>query len=252
MLKEDRQNQILQALQRDGKVVATELSQLLGVSEDTIRRDLRELAQAGQLQRVHGGGLPRSPVSPLFHEREHESPDVKKSIARAALSLVQDGQVIIIDGGTTPLYAAQLFPRELRAKVVTNSLPVATALSEHPHIEILVIGGRLLKPSLVSVGAETVSGLQNLRADLCLMGVCSLDIAAGISTFEYEEALVKRAMIAGSSRVAALSGREKLNTASPFIVAPISSLDVLVTEAGLPTEMLAAYRQAGIEVIEAA
>src|SRR4029453_15208402 len=104
-----------------------------GVSEDTIRRDLRELAEADLLQRVHGGALPHSPAVASFAVRQGQAPAAKQAIARAAAQLVRDGQVIILDGGTTTLQVAQLLPVDLRATVVTNSPPIAIARPEHPH-----------------------------------------------------------------------------------------------------------------------
>src|SRR6185503_630711 len=128
MLTAERRQQILEALRRDGKVLATELSAALNVSEDTIRRDLRELAEAGLLQRVHGGALPRSPASASYIARQSQAPSAKAAIARAAVQLLRSGQVIVLDGGTTTLQIAQQLPIDLRATIITNSPPIAVAL----------------------------------------------------------------------------------------------------------------------------
>src|SRR2546425_1658955 len=142
MLTAERRRSIMQTLQREGKVHATELSRSLHVSEDTIRRDLRELAAAGQLQRVHGGALPRSPASASFTVRQQQAAEAKAAIAQAAVELIRQDQVIILDGGTTSLQVAQHLPYNLRATVITHSPPVALALAEYPEIEIVVIGGK--------------------------------------------------------------------------------------------------------------
>src|SRR2546425_11319036 len=118
MLTAERRQHILETLRREGKVLATELSEALHVSEDTIRRDLRELSEAGLLQRVHGGALPRSPASASFAARQSQAPAAKEAIARAAAQLVHTGQVIILDGGTTTLLVAQRLPGDLRATVI--------------------------------------------------------------------------------------------------------------------------------------
>ena len=154
MLTAERRQQILETLRRDGKVLASELSAVLNVSEDTIRRDLRELAEAGLLQRVHGGALPRSPAAASFAIRQSQAPSAKAAIANAAAQLVRNGQVIILDGGTTTLQVAQRLPLDLRATIVTNSPPIAVALAEHPAVEVIVIGGRLLQDSLVTIGGR--------------------------------------------------------------------------------------------------
>jgi DeoR/GlpR family transcriptional regulator of sugar metabolism len=250
MLNAERRQYILERLRRDGKVLATELSTALNVSEDTIRRDLRELSEAGLLQRVHGGALPSSPASASYTARQQQAPTAKAAIARAAARLLRDGQVILLDGGTTTLQVAQQLPIELRATVITNSPPIAVALAEHPNVEVNLIGGRLYKHSLVTIGTATVEALRMVRADICFLGVCSLHPEVGISVPELEEAHVKRAMIAGSAEVAALASAEKLGTAAPYIVGPLAELTHLVTERAVPEEALAPYRALGVTVVK--
>jgi DeoR/GlpR family transcriptional regulator of sugar metabolism len=251
MLTAERRQYILELLRRDGKVLATELSAALKVSEDTIRRDLRELAEAGLLQRVHGGALPSSPAATSYAARQQQAPRAKAAIAQAAAQLVRNGQVIIMDSGTTTLQVAQHLPIDLRATVITNSPPIAVALAEHPSVEVVVIGGRLIKEALAAVGAATVEALHMIRADICMLGVCSLHPEVGISVPDLEEAHVKRAMIAGAAEVVALASAEKLGTAAPYIVGPLGDLTHLVTERSVEEESLAAYRALGITVIRA-
>lgn len=251
MLTAERRRSIIQTLQRDGKVLASELSRELNVSEDTIRRDLRELAAAGVLQRVHGGALPHSPTTASFTVRQHQAPGAKAAIAQAAISLIRQHQVIILDGGSTPLQVAQHLPYDLHATVITHSPPVALALAEHPEIEVIMIGGRLYKHEIVNIGAATVEAYQNIRADLCFLGIGSLHPDVGISTLELEEVYVKRAMIASAAEVVALTSAEKLGTAAPYIVGPISDLTHLVTEQAIADEMLAPYKAKGVTIIQA-
>ncbi len=249
VLSAERHNYILSTLQREGKVIAGELSQALDVSEDTIRRDLRKLAEAGLLQRVHGGALPGSPAATSYAVRQTQAASAKLAIAQTAVQLVHSGQVIILDGGTTTVQVAQCLPPDLRATVVTNSPPVAVALAEHPQIEVIIIGGRLSKKSLVSMGAATLEAFHMIRADLCMLGICSLHPETGISTPDLEEAYVKRAMIASSAEVVALASAEKLGTAATYTVGPLSDLTHLVTEPGLPQEVLEPYRTIGITIV---
>jgi DeoR/GlpR family transcriptional regulator of sugar metabolism len=241
----------MQTLQREGKVLASELSKTLQVSEDTIRRDLRELAAAGMLQRVHGGALPRSPATASFMERQQQAPEAKLAIARAAIRLIRQDQVIILDGGTTPLQVAQQLPPDLRATVITHSPPVAQALAEHTAIEVIVIGGKLYKHAMVAVGAATVEAFRQIRADLCFLGIYSVHPEIGISTLDLEEAYVKRAMIASTAEAVALASAEKLGTAAPYIIGPLSDLTHLMTERSVPEEVLAPYRALGLTVVRA-
>lgn len=249
MLTAERQQYILTTLQREGKVVASELSTALDVSEDTIRRDLRKLAEAGLLQRVHGGALPRSPATASYAVRQTQATLAKAAIARAAVQLVQHGQVIILDGGTTTLQVAQHLPADLQATVITNSPPIAMALADHPTVEVIVIGGRLYKTSPATIGALALETVRMTRADLCMLGICSLHPEVGITVPDLEEAYVKRAIIASAGEVVALASAEKLGTAATYTVGPLTELTHLVTEPGVPDELLEPYRNLGITVI---
>lgn len=250
VLTAERRQFILDQLRRDGKVLASELSSALAVSEDTIRRDLRELAEAGLLQRVHGGALPRSPALASYAVRQGQAPQAKAAIAQAALQLLRNGQVLLLDGGTTTLQMAQHLPYDLQATVVTNSPPIAEALAEHPRAEVVLIGGRLFKQSRVVVGAAAVEAIRSMRADLCFLGVCSLHPEVGISVTDLEEAHTKRAMIAVSAEVVALADSEKLGTVAPYVVGPICELTQIITDQCVPETTLAPYRNQGVAILQ--
>ncbi len=251
MLTAERRRSILRTLQNEGKVLASDLSKTLHVSEDTIRRDLRELATAGVLQRVHGGALPRLPANSGFTARQQHMPEAKAALAQAAIQLIRQDQVIILDGGTTLLQVAQHLPADLHATVITNSPPIALALADHPTVEVIMAGGKLYKQELVTIGVETVETFRNIRADICFLGVGSVHPDVGISTLSLEEAYVKRAMIASAAEVVALTSAEKLGTAAPYIVGPLTDLTHLVTERSVVSEALALYRASGITIIRA-
>jgi len=250
VLTEERRRAIVDLLRRDGKVLAAELSNRFEVSQDTIRRDLRDLAEAGLLQRVHGGALPRSPTDPRYTARQRESPAAKTAIARAAAGLVRPGQVVILDAGTTALQVAEHLPSDLRATIVTNSPPAAVALGSHANLEVVLVGGRLVKESLAAVGAEAVEALRSVRADLCILGVAGLHPDVGISMLNLEEIYVKRAMIEGAAEVAAVAAGDKLGTAAPYVVGPLEMLTHIVTERGVGEEVLASYRTIGLTVLQ--
>lgn len=249
MLTAERRQHILEILGRDKKVLSSELSVALKVSEDTIRRDLRELSEAGLLQRVHGGALLTSPATASYADRQKQAPQEKEAIAQAAAKLVRPGQVAILDGGTTTLQVAKHLPQNLNATVVTNSPPIAVELADHPHIDVVMLGGQLYKKALVNVGATTVEALRMIRADLCLLGVCSLHPEVGISVTHLEEAQVKRAMINSAAEVVGLVTEKKLDTASSFVVETISALTYLVTSPVVAAQQLAPYQALGLTVI---
>ena len=233
----------------EGKVVAAELSSSLAVSQDTVRRDLRELADAGLLRRVHGGALPATVGARPYSERRRQAPAAKAAIARATSRLLQNRQVILLDAGTTTLEVARHLPPELEATVITNSPPIAVALADHPRVDVSVLGGMLEKDSHALVGAATVEALHSIRADVLVLGVCSLHPEVGITVVELEESYVKRAMIANAAEVVAVSSADKLGSAAPYVVAPLDELTHLVTERSIPDEQAAEYRARGIEMV---
>src|ERR1700735_5435585 len=171
MLTTLRKQQLLSRLKQDGKLVAKDLSLEMGVSEDTIRRDLRELAQEGLLQRVHGGALPTSPAMADFAGRETLTAQGKVAIGQAAAGMVRAGQVVILDGGTTARQVARHIPLELKATVVSHSPTIALELVNHPNVEVILIGGRLFKHSVVAVGAAAIEAIAQVHADVYFMGV---------------------------------------------------------------------------------
>ena len=249
MLTAERRQEILSRLERDGKVVASELVTALGVSQDTVRRDLRELAAGGHVLRVHGGALPPPPAAASFAQRLHVAPEAKAHLAEAALPLLEDAEVVLLDGGTTALELARRLPPERDCTVITNSPPVAEALAAHPRADVVLIGGRMLKDSLVAVGAQTVESLRQVRADACVLGICSLHPELGITTTHHDEAYVKRAMVEASAEVIALATADKLNTASPWVVGPLEEVTHLVTDAD--ESLTADYAKAGLTVVRA-
>jgi len=248
MLSSQRKAFILEMLRDTGQVIAKDVSAQLGLSEDSIRRDLRELAAAGKLQRVHGGALPASPAVANFAGRQQLAPKAKVELGRAAAAMVRPGQIVILDGGTTTQQLALHLPRDLEATVVTHSPTIAVALVEHPRIEVILIGGRLFKHSVVAVGAAAMAAIGRIRADLYFMGVTGIHPQAGLSTGDLEEAHVKRALIASAAETHALISAEKLNAASAYVIASLAEIDGIVVAADVPQSALKPFVKAGLVV----
>jgi DeoR/GlpR family transcriptional regulator of sugar metabolism len=248
MLTRQRKELLLARLRQDGQIVAKTLSEELGLSEDTIRRDLRDLASEGLLQRVHGGALPASPALGNFAERQQISSDTKRAIARAAAAMVKPGQVVFIDGGTTAVQLARALPPDLQCTVVTHSPSVAVELVGHPVIEVILIGGRLFKHSIVAMGPSALESIAQIRTDLYFMGVCSLHPQSGISTGDFDEAGIKRAISSMAQRTVVLASPEKLDTASPYQIAPLSQVAAIIVNRDAPPALLARYRDLGIAI----
>jgi DeoR/GlpR family transcriptional regulator of sugar metabolism len=251
LLTSKRKQLLLSRLARDGQLVARVLSEELGASEDTIRRDLRELAHEGKLQRVHGGALPASPAVGTLALRHTVAPEDKLALGRAGAALVQPGQVVILDGGTTALQLVRHLPPALRATIVTHSPPIAVALADHAGIEVIVLGGRLFRHSMVNVGAATVEAASLIRADLYFMGATGVHAQAGISTGDFEEAGVKRALHARAAETVVMASSEKLGSASSYTICSAAALATLLVPATTPAETVQAFAALGVQVLQA-
>lgn len=222
MLTTQRKQLILQRLAQDGQIVAKALSDEWAISEDTVRRDLRELAADVKLQRVHGGALPASAAVGDLHVRQDLALDEKRRLGRAGAALVRPGQLVILDGGTTSLQVVQHLPLDLRATVVTHS-PI--------------------------VGASVVEAAERLRSDLFLMGVTGVHAEAGLTAGDFEEATVKRTLHRRATETVVLASLDKPGAASPFTVAPLKELAALVVPATAPTRIQKELRGTGVNVL---
>ncbi len=249
MLKQERFQLILEQLGQDQKVLLPALSTLLNVSEDTVRRDIRELSDQGLLKAVRGGAVPHAPGPHHFKDRVGYGNEQKQIIAEKALGFLHDGQVVIFDGGTSALLIARSLPRDIRLTVITNSFPIASILEEHEYVEVLFAGGRLLKKSFVTIGSEAIHFFGKFRADICFLGICSIHLQLGVTGPDFEESEVKRAMVTASKEVIALASLEKLGTAEAFHVCDTGRLSVIVTDEPENLKDIDIYRAKGISVL---
>lgn len=228
MLKKERQAYITQQLNIHNKVLSSDLSVQLNVSEDTVRRDLNELSEQGKLLKVHGGAL-----STGFHFTLHNhsiySLKEKQVIARKAVSLIKDGMVVLLSGGTTIRELVNTLPLELNATFITMSIPIALELLNHPNSEVIFLGNKLSKSAQIAVGAEVVKKLGGIKADLCFLGTNSID-EEGVTDMEWEVIEVKKAMLESADIKVSLAISEKLNTSQRLRVCRLEDLDYLITE----------------------
>ena len=247
-----RRQKILLILERDGKVMAAELSQHFAVSEDTIRRDLAELDNAGLVQRVHGGALPRpKDTGKDYFTRISETDEVKTRLAQLAASRVENGQIVMFDSGTTTLQIARLLPPDICITAVTASPMTAITLSEFKGIKVILAGGQLNPATMSASGHETLRLLEGIKADLLFTGVCAIHPQVGISSLHFDEVPVKQAMLDSATQVIAVTTADKLGAVEPFVVAPCERLHTLITERHVATGNVEDYRKLGIEVVQA-
>ena len=248
-LPDERRQTIRDRLTLGRRVLAAELAREFETSEDTIRRDLRELAAAGLCRRVYGGALPLSPASASLAERFAEARERKASLGRAAALLVAPGQVAFIDAGSTNAAIAQALPAGVT--VATNAPHIAAALAGRPEIELMLIGGRVDPRSGAALGARALRDAGEIRADIAFLGACAVDAVAGVAAFDPEEAAFKRLIAERACAVVAAATTDKLGVRAPFEVGPVSLIDHLVVEADAPEQTLAPLRAAGVRVLRA-
>ena len=251
MLTSQRKQRILEQLLKEGQVLSKDLSVRFEVSEDTVRRDLRELAAEGRLQRVHGGALPSSSATATFSERKSLKTEAKRKVAQKGAELISSGQVVIIDGGTTTSELIACLPDDLRITVVTHSPSIALGLIEHPSIEVILIGGRLFKHSVVTVGAATIEGIGKIQADIFFMGVTGVHTEAGLTTGDYEEACIKRAFSGRAAETVVLVSPEKINAASPFVIGDLGLIDTIVVDSAADENWVRSIEEKGVTVMKA-
>lgn len=251
MLAAQRRDLLLARLERDGRLVAKDLAAELGVTEDSVRRDLRELAGAGLCQRVYGGALPVSPAVADYATRAGVATDSKQRVAAAAARLVAPGSTLLLDGGTTALAVTRALPRDLVATVITHSPTVAAALVDHPTVEVFVLGGRLFKHSAVTCGAAAAEAAQLVQADLFLLGVTGVHPQSGLTTGDADEAAMKRTLAGRAADTYVLASREKIGAASPFTVLPLADVRGIITDAPADHSAVVELQRAGTAIITA-
>lgn len=249
MLKVERQNFIVHQVNLHNKVLLNDLSEQVCVSNDTIRRDLQELSEAGKIIKIHGGAL-----SPSFHNGNQFSKEVyaytqKKMIARKAVSLIKNGMFVLTGGGTTVIELAKALPRDLHATFISGSIPALFEYANHPNIEVIAIGDKISKNSKITVGSEAISKIRELRVDLCFLGVNAINLKTGVSDNDWDIVQVKKAMIESAHRLVCLTISEKINSQQPIQICDSNKIDTLITELSPDDPVLVPYVKAGITVI---
>ncbi|MRW92135.1 DeoR family transcriptional regulator [Duganella sp. FT80W] len=252
LLLQERHSLILQQLNAEGRVIAAVLAQQLKVTEDTIRRDLRDMAAAGLCQKVYGGAvrMAAAPESGTLVQRMERKQDDKSCLAAAAATLVAPGGTIFLDAGSSNLAIAEALP-EMPLTVLTNAPSIAARLLERPQIDLIMIGGRIRQSLGGSVGATAMRELEQLQPDLYFIGACGVDLHAGVTAIDYEEAEFKRRLAAQSKATAVVATTSKIGAVASYRVLPIAQLTHLIVEAQTSDDVDEAYAVAGTGLLRA-
>lgn len=242
MFAEERQNQILERVNQIGKITVQELSEALGVSPVTIRRDLERLEEGGYLYRTHGGALSlQSGVRETAHERSFSEKEEaftaeKIRIAEAAAALVEDGESLLLTPGTTNMLLAGKLRGKKGLSLVTNAANIAASVAAETEWNVILTGGRIRPQSHALVGPLAEESLDRIRADKLFLGVDGLDLQGGLTTPSLEEASVNRKMIALAKQVIVVTDHSKFGKVAFSRIAELDAVDVVVTDEGLPGE----------------
>lgn len=230
MLTAEREQRVLQLLKDRDVMSVSSLSEALGISEATVRRDLQSMHERGLLARVHGGAAykPEAPAEPLFEDKQGLNDVAKHRIAAAALNLINDGDTIFLDGGSTLLNLAQILDARKGLTVVTNSLMAAAQLMESGH-RLILTGGEFRAISRTLVGPLSAAVLREIVVDKAFMGTYGFTEEEGMSTTDPNEAFTKVQAMKRARQVILLADKTKLGRAS-FVKCACDRIDTLVTD----------------------
>ena len=253
LLREQRKRKISQFIEENKKATVTELSELFGVSESTIRRDLEVLDEQGVIQRAHGGAvvIERAAPEPPIIQRVVEYEEVKRKIGRAAAELVRDGETVFVGSGTTTLEVARNLVERDNLTVITNALNIANFFAGKSNITVIVMGGLLRHSELSMIGHITEQVLNELHADKVIMGMRAISIEEGLTNDYLPETMTDRAIIQFAPEVILVADHTKFGKVSTALVAPVTSVSKIVTDIGTPPQIVTDLRARGVEVIVA-
>jgi len=248
---DERKSNILNRINESGRVLANAVAAEFGVSEDSIRRDLRELAEQGLVQRFHGGAARMRSGPRSFQQRALEGTGMKKAIAAAAGSRIGRNATMLLDSSTTVLELVRSLPTDNQTCIITGSPDIAVAALDQPGNDVILLGGSVNRLTRSTIARSTLDEVQSMRVDYCVLGACAIDESLTLRAENYDDARMKRALAEASNEVILLATSDKLLKQGPFAIGPISLIATLVTDRTADPAILERIRNAGVEVIVA-
>ncbi len=247
----ERQESILASARAQGRVDVGTLAESLGVTVETVRRDLTALERRGLVRRVHGGALPieRLTLEPTLEVRHSQHLDRKGRIAQRALAEVPEGGTVLLDAGSTTFELARFLPRESPLTVITNSIEIAGSLADSENLEVLVLGGRVRHRTGASVGGWAAGALRDVFVDVAFLGTNGFDVTRGFTTPDQAESTVKRAMASAARRVIVCADSSKAGQVHLHRFCPTGEVAMLITDDGLDEETAGEFESVGVEVV---
>ena len=253
MYAAERQHRIVEQARADGRVEVASVAAALGVTPETVRRDLTILERHGVLRRVHGGAIPLENLGfePRLAVRQERYTAEKERIAKRALDELPAEGTVLIDAGSTTQILAENLPYDRELTVVTNSVPVAAAVAGRDNLTLYVVGGRVRGRTMAAVGEWTTHALAGVAVDVAFLGTNGLSVRRGLTTPDQDEAASKRAMAAASRRVVVLCDHSKIGTDHFAQFATLADVDTVITDTELDDETAAEIEAAGPTVVRA-
>jgi DeoR/GlpR family transcriptional regulator of sugar metabolism len=247
----DRQQQILQQLERQQRLSVADICDTFNISEATARRDLESLTSQGKLQRVRGGAivLNQAPPEQPILQRQSEQTEEKVRIGQAAAALVQPGETVFLGSGTTVLEAARALRGRRDLTVLTNSLPVVNALAGAEGITIICLGGMLRNGEFSFIGHITEQTLTEVRADKALIGTRAISLEHGLTSEYLPETMTDRLILKAGQEIIVLADHTKFGRAATVRLAPLESIHTIVTDQQTPPDFIEAVRARGLQVV---
>lgn len=249
MLKEERQQTILSEVELHNRILLTDIAETLDVSIDTVRRDVKELDAVNKLRKVHGGAISLGFTTNSTRNSNIYKLEEKSKIAEKAVTLLKDGSVIFVDGGTTCLELARLIPMNLDLTCFTHSLPVAMELLNKPNVTVILVGGQVSKESQIAIGANAIHNLSEIKVDYSFIGTGYVDSHYGLTEFDWDIVQVKKAVIKCSKKTVLLSISEKLNSQHRYKTCDINAINTMITELDPADHLLNSFRNHDIRIL---
>lgn len=249
MLKEERQQSIINEVELHNRILLTDIAETLDVSIDTVRRDVKELDAEQKLRKVHGGAISLGFTTNSTRNTNIYALKQKIEIARKAISILKDGAVIFVDGGTTCLELARLIPQDMELTCFTLSLPVAMELSKKANLKVIFIGGEISKDAQISIGANAIHNLSEIKVDFSFIGTGYVDSKYGLTEFDWDIVQLKKAVIKAAKKTVLLCISEKLNSTHRYKTCDINAIDTMITELDPENQLLKLFKDHDVSLL---
>ncbi len=250
MYAQERQQSIVATARQRGRVEVGSLAEELGVTVETVRRDLTALERLGVLRRVHGGALPveRLTLEPSLEARHAQYSEAKRRIGARAVMEIKEGDAVLLDAGTTTLAIAEALPPEMRLTIVTNSINIASRLADRPRTELMVLGGRVRRRTGAAVGDWVTDSLTEVAVDIAFLGANGFTVDRGATTPDQAESAAKRAMASAARRVVCVADSSKAGQVHMHRFVPTDEIALLISDSNLDDDTVQDFEDRGVEV----